>query len=120
MSEKKDPLCDENQFDAFYHEHVQALRNFIYYKFGDAEQADDVTQESFIRLWKNCAKVTLESARGFLYKVAVNLNTSIKRSEKVRLKYTERAIKSNQNHESPEFVILEKEFLERLNSAIER
>ncbi len=120
MPEFKDPLCDEKQFDAFYEAHVKTLRNFIYYKFGDADHADDVTQESFIRLWKNCAKVTFETAKSFLYKVAINLNTSIKRSDKVRLKYTERAVRSESDHESPEFVILEKEFMDRLSSAISR
>ncbi|MEO9484528.1 MAG: sigma-70 family RNA polymerase sigma factor [Ekhidna sp.] len=112
------PLCDETQFDAFYASNAKALRNYIYYKFGDGEQSDDVVQESFIRLWKNCAKVTMETARGFLYKVATNLSTSLKRSEKVHLKYTERAIKMDVDQESPEFLILEKEFMEKLTSAI--
>ena len=112
-------MCDEEQFDAFYSSNVKALRNYIYYKFGNAEEADDVVQESFIRLWKNCAKVTLETAKGFLYKVATNLNTSLKRSEKVHLKYTERAVTIDKDNESPEFVILEKEFMDKLTRAIE-
>lgn len=118
MSGQEKPLCDENKFDAFYTEHVRALRNFIYYKFGDADQSDDVVQESFIRLWNNCAKVTMDTAKGFLYRIAINLSTSIKRSEKVQLKYEERAVKDEWNAESPEFIILEKEFMEKLNDAI--
>lgn len=118
MAESEKPLCDEHQFDSFYTSHAKALRNFIYYKFGDAEQSDDVVQESFIRLWKNCAKVTMDTAKGFLYKVAINLSTSIKRSEKVHLKYTERAVKIESDKESPEFLILEKEFMEKLSNAI--
>ena len=118
MAEFDKPMCDENQFDSFYSTNIKALRNFIYYKFGDADQADDVAQESFIKLWDNCAKVTLETAKGFLYKVAINLATSLKRSEKVHLKYTERAVKSEIDPESPEYVILEKEFMEKLSAAI--
>ena len=118
MLETEKPLCTESQFDVFYTEHALALRNFLYYKFGDADQADDVLQESFIRLWKNCAKVTLESAKGFLYKIATNLSISVKRSEKVKLKYEERMVQSGLDHESPEFRILEKEFLEKLTNAI--
>ncbi len=118
MEEIEKPLCDEQQFDAFYASQAKALRNFIYYKFGDAEQSDDVVQESFIRLWKNCAKVTLETAKGFLYKVAINLSTSIKRSEKVHLKYTEQVVKNESDKESPEFLILEKEFMEKLTDVI--
>ncbi|MEP1032557.1 sigma-70 family RNA polymerase sigma factor [Ekhidna sp.] len=118
MAEFDKPLCEEDQFDSFYSANVKALRNYIYYKFGDAEQADDVVQESFIKLWKNCAKVTLDTAKGFLFKVAINLSTSLKRSEKVHLKYTERAVKSDRDEESPEFIILEKEFMEKLTNAI--
>ncbi|MEQ6168605.1 MULTISPECIES: sigma-70 family RNA polymerase sigma factor [unclassified Ekhidna] len=118
MSKQKDSLCDEAQFDAFYSDHARSLRNFIFYKFGDAEQSDDVVQESFIRLWKNCAKVTMETAKGFLYKVAINLSTSLKRSEKVRLNYRQQAVKTETNQESPEYVMLEKEFMDKLSEAI--
>ncbi len=118
MAELEKPLCDERQFDSFYSTNAKALRNFIYYKFGDAEQSDDVVQEAFVRLWKNCAKVTMDTAKGFLYKIAINLSTSLKRSEKVRLKYAERAIKVDSNIESPEYLILEKEFMEKLSDAI--
>ena len=120
MPESTKSLCNERQFDAFYEQHAKSLRNFIYYKFGDADVADDVTQESFIRLWNNCAKVTMETARAFLFKVAHNLNTSVKRSEKVHLKYQEKAVKLDRDVESPEFVILEKEFMDKLTSAIAR
>lgn len=118
MPNRKDPLCEEARFDAFYREHVRSLRSFIYYKFGDADQSDDVVQESFIRLWKNCAKVTMETARSFLYKIAINLNTSLKRSEKVQLNYKEQAVKMEFDGESPEYVLLEKEFMDRLTNAI--
>ncbi len=118
MAEIGKPLCEEEQFDSFYTSNVKALRNYIFYKFGDAEQADDVVQESFIRLWNNCAKVTLDTAKGFLFKIATNLSTSLKRSEKVHLKYTERAVKTDKNEESPEYIILEKEFMDKLTNAI--
>lgn len=118
MSDMDKPLCEEQQFDSFYESNAGALRNYLYYKFGDEAQADDVVQESFIRLWKNCAKVTLETARGFLFKVATNLSTSLKRSEKVHLKYAERAVKSDKDQETPEYLILEKEFMDKLTTAI--
>ncbi|MEQ9467898.1 MAG: sigma-70 family RNA polymerase sigma factor [Ekhidna sp.] len=118
MSERKDPLCEEARFDAFYRDHAKSLRNFIYYKFGDAEQSDDVVQESFIRLWKNCTKVTLNTAKGFLYKIAINLSTSLKRSEKIHLNYRGQAVKVELDQESPEYVMLEKEFMDRLTDAI--
>ena len=50
-----------------------SLRNFLFYKFGNLEKAKDFTQEAFVRLWNNCAKVQLEKSKSFLYTVANRL-----------------------------------------------
>lgn len=103
-----------------FKEHARVLRNFIYYKFGDEDQADDATQEAFVKLWKNCAKVPIEKAKGYLYTVANNITKSVKRHEKVKLNYEVSHMQVNRgvDHESPEFISLEKEFMEKLNHAI--
>ncbi len=119
MQKSENSLCDEDRFDSFYRVHARLLRNFIYYKFGDEQQADDVVQEAFTRLWQNCAKVTAETAKSYLYKIATNLSTSLKRSESIRLKYEERVIRDEKSSQTPEFLILEKEFMEKLSRAIE-
>ncbi len=117
MSSDK-PLCQQSQFDTFYRNNVRGLRNYILYRFGDEEAADDVVQESFVKLWKNCAKVTLEGAKSYLYKIAINLSTSLKRHEAVKLKYQERAVIMDKDNESPEYLILEKEFMDKLTKVI--
>ena len=111
-------ICEEEVFNAFFKEHVRPLRNYLYYKFGDDESADDVAQEAFVRLWNNCAKVTFDKAKSYLYTVATNLSTSIKRHEKVKLKYADRNKQRDRSIESPEYVILEKEFMEKLTNSI--
>lgn len=120
MSDKEKSVCDQRIFDSLFQEHARLLRNFIYYKFGDADQADDAAQEAFVRLWKNCAKVPLEKAKSYLYTVASNFSTSIKRHEKVKLNYelSYMGVSKHMDYESPEFVTLEKEFMEQLTNAI--
>ncbi|XOV94988.1 MAG: RNA polymerase sigma factor [Bacteroidota bacterium] len=113
-----EPLCNEETFDGFFHKHIKALRNYIYYKFGDDQSANDVAQEAFIALWKNCSKVTLDTAKGYLYKIANNLSMSIKRHDQVKLKYNNLSINKDQTNESPEYLMLENEFMEQLNDAI--
>lgn len=113
-------VCKQSVFDALFEEHARVLRNFIYYKFGDEHQADDAVQEAFIKLWKNCAKVPLDKAKGFLYTVASNFTKSVKRHEKVKLNYevSHMHLSKGVDHESPEFISLEKEFMNKLNGAI--
>lgn len=110
-------VCDEQEFNSLFKKHGRLLRNFLYYKFGDKAVAEDVTQESFIRLWQNCAKVTFETAKSYLYKIAVNLCISKKRSEKVRLEY-ESLPHGEADNQSPEFLMEEKQYEEKLSNAI--
>ncbi|MBQ4822679.1 RNA polymerase sigma-70 factor [Aquimarina sp. MMG016] len=120
MSDNKNSTCNEQAFDQFFKSQSKLLRNYIYYKFGDLEQAEDIVQDTFIKLWNNCSKVPLDKAKSYIYTIATNLGISITRHQKVRFKYqdyiTQR--KSDVTNESPEFIALEKEYMEKLKNAI--
>ncbi len=121
MPDNKKSLCDESAFDAFFKDQAKPLISYLYYRFGDREQAQDVVQETFSKLWQQCAQVPLEKAKSFIHTVASNLFTSMKRHEQVKLKYQDRAVKimsENINKESPEYIILEKEFMDKLTRSI--
>ena len=113
-------LCEEAEFDVFFRKESKSLLHYLYYRFGDKALAQDMAQDAFVKLWKKCADVPLEKARGFLYTVATNLSTSAKRHGQVKLKYQEMALKtdSEKDNQSPEYVMLEKEFMDKLTSAI--
>lgn len=116
-----DSMCNESVFDTFFKNQAKTLRNYLYYKFGDLEAADDVVQEAFVKIWDNCAKIPFEKAKSYLYTVATNMSTSIKRHDKVKLNYASGVVSSGSDasHESPEFLMIENEFKDKLNSAID-
>jgi RNA polymerase sigma-70 factor (ECF subfamily) len=120
MSDNNNSTCNEQVFDKFFKNNSKLLRNHIYYKFGDLEQAEDIVQDAFIKLWNNCSKVSIDKAKSYIYTIATNLGISVTRHQKVRFKYkdyiTQR--KTDINHESPEFIALEKEYMEKLKNAI--
>jgi RNA polymerase sigma-70 factor (ECF subfamily) len=120
MSNNNNSTCNEQVFDKFFKSNSKLLRNYIYYKFGDLEQAEDIVQDAFIKLWNNCSKVSIDKAKSYVYTIATNLGISITRHQKVKFKYrdyiTQR--KTDVNHESPEFIALEKEYMEKLKNAI--
>ncbi len=112
-----DNVCKEEVFSNIFKANSKTIFNYIYYKFGNEEKAHDAVQEAFVRLWENCAKVKPEKAKSFVYTVANNLYLNVIKAEKVRLKYADKNLKTT--NESPEFIMEENEFRDKLNSALE-
>ncbi|MEO0899155.1 MAG: RNA polymerase sigma factor [Bacteroidota bacterium] len=110
-------VCQENVFDRVFMDQAETLRNFCYYKCGNLDEAEDYVQEAFVKLWMNCAKVPINKARGFLFKVAQNLFFKKVEHQKVVLKFIRRQGKQEEHH-TPEFLHEEKEFQQRLEQAI--
>ncbi len=109
-------VCEERTFEKLFLEHSKSIFHFIYYKCGNEARSHDIVQESYTRLWENCAKVPFKNARAFLYRVANNLFLNEVKAQKVVLKY---APKSNPvTHVSPEYVLEEKEYEKKLQAAI--
>ncbi|GAA4279418.1 RNA polymerase sigma factor [Aquimarina mytili] len=117
MEQSSKSVCDQPVFTELFETHAEAVRNLIYYKCGDRDQAEDVMQEAFIKLWDHCKKVLFDKAKGFLCTVANNLFLNQVARKKVRLEYS-KIPRSNKNVESPDFVMEEKEFMDKLQRAI--
>lgn len=112
-----DNVCEEKIFNSIFNTNSKTVYNYIYYKFGNQEKSYDAVQEAFVKLWENCAKVSPEKAKSYLYTVANNLYLNVIKAEKVRLKYADRHSNSTTN-ESPEYVLEEKQFKEKLDNAL--
>ena len=94
-----DNVCEEEVFSSLFKTNSKTVFNYIYYKFGNEEKAYDVVQEAFVKLWENCAKVSPEKAKSYVYTIANNLYLNVIKAEKVRLKYADRS--NNTSYESP-------------------
>ena len=120
MSREYNPhnICKEKVFNKLFKDYAGDLHDFLYYKYGEESNPKDIVQVAFEKLWKNCKKVTPEKARSFLFTVANNeMLNSISR-EKTVLNYRQQNTKSY-THETPEFLLEEKEYHDRLQKAIE-
>ena len=112
MNESKNNVCEEKTFESVFNHHAKTLRNFIYFKCGNSDQADDLVQDAFVKLWNNCAKVPFEKAKSYLYTIANNAFLNEVAHEKVKLKYRQHS-SAAVNNENPDFVLREKEFKQR-------
>ncbi|MDB2606696.1 sigma-70 family RNA polymerase sigma factor [Zobellia sp.] len=110
-------VCEEQVFDTIFKANSKTVFNYIYYKFGNEEKAHDAVQEAFVKLWENCIKVSPKKAKSFVYTVANNLYLNVIKAEKVRLKYADKTLKVT--HESPDFLMEEEEFKQKLNRALD-
>ncbi|RLD22357.1 MAG: RNA polymerase subunit sigma-70 [Bacteroidetes bacterium] len=113
----KKNVCEEETFNELFKTHSKDLYNFLYYKYGANNNPNDLVQEAFIKLWNNCHKVVFEKARSFLFTVANNQMLSDLAKKKTALKYAE-VKPTSHTHETPEFIIVEKEYGHRLEEAI--
>jgi len=112
-------VCDEQIFSTLYKKYAKDLHNFIYYKFGAHFNPEDKVQEAFLKLWNNCKNVPPEKAKSYLFTIVNNISLNETKHNKVVLKFQERKPKDYTN-ESPEFIIEEKEYLQKYEAALSK
>lgn len=110
-------ICEESIFSSLFEKHSKNLHDFLYYKYGNGLNPRDIVQDAFIKLWENCAKVTPEKAKSFLFTTANNLMLNAYAHKKVVIKYEQTKPISHTN-ESPEFLMQEDEYRKKLETAI--
>lgn len=96
------------------------MRNYLLYKFGNQDQAEDMTQEAFIKLWQNCKDVPIEKAKSYIYTIANNSSLNVIAHEKVKLKYQKSNSLNDRSNENPEFLMEETQFKNKLLTAIDK
>ena len=109
--------CQEKTFKSIFMAQAEGLRNFLTYKTGNIQQAEDLVQDAFGRLWENCAKVPVEKAKSFLFTVANNLFLNQVEHQKVVLKFEKKG-HTQRSNETPQYLLEEEEFRQRLATAI--
>lgn len=117
MSEETKSVCEEKTYEEIYNTHSPTLRNFIYYKCGDLQQAEDIVQNAFIKLWNNCSNIIFQKSKSFLYTVAKNEFLNEVAHKKIQLQHQVHLVKDRTNI-TPEFLLEEQEFLAKLKRVI--
>jgi len=117
MSKDLKNICKPKIFEAVFKTYAKDLKRFLFFKFRDLETAEDVMQDSFVKLWQNCADVSYDKVKSYLFTIANNQFLNIKKHEKVIRKNNFRHVKHSTN-ESPEFLMIEAEYLDEIENAI--
>lgn len=114
---KSDCICKEEIFQSLFKRYAKDLHNFLFYKYGPDCNPKDLVQEAFLKLWDNCENVKEEKAKSFLFTVANNLTLNVISKQKTILRYQNEE-QSSITSESPQFILEEKEYMNRLQDAL--
>ena len=97
---------------------VEPLQRFIQSKGVDAAISADLSQEAFVRLWNNCAKVSAEKAKSFLFTVGNNLIIDEYRKNQTQLKLKQGAPSADADRQDAQYQMEMEEFKGKLENAI--
>jgi RNA polymerase sigma factor (sigma-70 family) len=71
-------LSTRQLFDQIYKTHANNLYRFLYFLFGNKEEAEDILQEAFIKLYHSFLDgQQILNIKAWLYRVASNLSTNV-------------------------------------------
>ncbi|MBK3516626.1 RNA polymerase sigma-70 factor [Carboxylicivirga marina] len=88
-------------FKSLFNEQFDPLRNYIYYRCGDAELATDIAQDVFMKLWEKKLDKPPKELIGLLYKMAKDAFISKYRRSKTEQEFIARP-PDNAESQSPE------------------
>lgn len=110
-------VCQEAVYKSLYLAHAREVRNFLLYKGATVTEAEDLTQEAFLRLWRDCQKVPQEKVKGYLFTVAGNLFLDARKHDQVVLRFQRRQV-VEPDHQDPHFNLETSELQQSLENAI--
>lgn len=116
MEEEKKILA-YSEFKEIFDAHFNSIKSFIYYKVGDTAIAEDLAQDTFVKLWETRSAIKISTVKSYLYTIAGNLSINHLKRNQLNFKFRNQ-LDFNSNLKSPEYLLEMKEYEEKLNSVL--
>ncbi len=105
------------EFEHLFDQYFESIKSFVYFKTGNSTVAEDITQETFIKLWEKRNKIKQETVKSLLYTISSNLSKNHIKHQNVVFNFANKQ-KLQQHSESPQQVLEQEEFRQSLQKAI--
>lgn len=102
-----------------FENHFANVRNFVFYRSGNADVATDIAQETFLKIWEKQDSIQPEKVKGLLFKIAGDLYISHYRKEKRSFNFFNNYIFNNES-QSPEEEMAFDQLKENYAKALEK
>lgn len=116
-SDKQFSELSEKEYHELFKDYFAAIRNYIYYKTSDLELAEDIAQDTFVKLWENRKKIDKRTVKSFLYTISGNLAINQLKRQQLQYKFVNQA-SERVNSESPEYKLQMQEYEKKLQDVI--
>ncbi len=73
---------DTVSFHQLHSKYAEDVYRFSFWLTGDADEAKDITSETFVRVWTSTTEIRVESVKAYLFTIARNLFLQNKRRKK--------------------------------------
>jgi RNA polymerase sigma factor (sigma-70 family) len=108
---------NQAQFDSIFLDWYYPVRNSVYYKTGDMQTAEDITQETFLKVWEKRDFIEVATIGPLLFKISRNLFLNTVDHSKVALRFIA-DYQPTQYSDPPDYVLEMNDFDIRLQEAI--
>lgn len=106
-----------SEYRSLFEEYYEAIRNFLYFKTSNNVLAEDIAQDTFLKLWEKRDHIDLKTVKSWLYTVAGN--TAINRLKRQQLKYKFfNQLENTSSKSDPQYLMEVKEFEEKLQAVL--
>lgn len=104
-------------FEMLFDQYFESIKGFVYFKTGNVSVSEDITQETFIKLWERRDEINKETVKSLLYTISSNLSKNHIKHQHVVFNFANKQKLQNFS-ESPQQVLEEAEFNQKLQNAI--
>ena len=116
-SDKQYSELSMKEYKAVFDSLFVSIRNFIYFKCSDEKLAEDLAQDTFVKLWENKHKIDKKTVKSYLYTIANNLTINYLKRQQLKYKFvnqSERRVDTS----NPEYILQMKDYQKELNEVI--
>jgi RNA polymerase sigma-70 factor (ECF subfamily) len=105
------------EYREVFRELYKPVRNFIYFRCSDADMAEDIAQDVFLKLWETRSRIDKRTVKAYVYTIAHNL--TINNVKRRQLQYNFRkAPTQDRDTDSPEKMMELDEYDQRLQKVL--
>jgi RNA polymerase sigma-70 factor (ECF subfamily) len=99
-------LGNEHAFEVLIHRHQRSVLNFIFRFMGNNTDAEDITQEVFLRIWKAAGTYKPEAKfTTWIYRIATNLCINKQRAIRIRKLFASSHFQKQRRGSEDSFII---------------
>jgi RNA polymerase sigma-70 factor (ECF subfamily) len=103
-----------NAFKVIFEKYYESIRNFVYFKTGDIDVAEDIVQETFIKVWEIRENIVTKTVKSLLYAMAANSIKNHFRHKKVVLNFANSKNDESENTDTADADLQQQEMHNKL------